>query len=714
MVQAEKKVYQLDWGGRDLRVEIGEVAKQANGAALVYYGDTVILSTVTASKGPKEGSFFPLTVNYDERAYAVGKIPGGFIKREGRSSDKATLSARMIDRPIRPLFPEGFRNEVLIGNMVLSLDLNNSAQMAAMVGSSIALSLSDVPFNGPIAGVIVGRIDGEFIVNPTVEQEKQSDLHLTVAGTKDAINMVEAGADQIPEETMLDAILFAHEQIKKLIAFEENIISENGKEKMKVKLFKADEALEQRIRKLAGNKLDLAMRTVEKKARDTAIQSVNASVVSIFEEENKNTEIQVDLALVEDVLHTILKEEVRRMIVKEHLRPDGRAIDEIRPLSARVGLLPRAHGSGLFTRGQTQALSVCTLAPISEAQTLDDFDAEESKHFLHHYNFPGFSTGETKTSRSPGRREIGHGALGERALAPVIPDPQNFPYMIRCVSEVLESNGSSSQASICGSTLALMDAGVPIKAPVAGIAMGLVKHGSDVVVLTDIQGMEDSLGDMDFKCAGTEKGVTALQMDIKISGVTREILSRALKQAREGRMKIMETILSTIAAPREHLAPYAPKIIQLTINPNKIRDVIGPSGKMINKIIDETGVKIDIEQNGSIMIFSVNEDSGKKAKEIIENLVRVAHVGEIFVGKVKRIEKFGAFVSLFGHTDGLVHISELDSKRVDKVEDVVSIGDEIRVKVIEVDHQGRVKLSHKLLLEQGDRAAEKTQESAPQ
>ncbi|MDN3953956.1 polyribonucleotide nucleotidyltransferase [Sporolactobacillus laevolacticus] len=709
-MQTDKKVYQFDWAGRPLRVEIGEVAKQANGAALVYYGDTVILSTVTASKEPKEGSFFPLTVNYDERAYAVGKIPGGFIKREGRPSDKATLSARMIDRPIRPLFPEGFRNEVLIGNMVLSLDLNNSAQMAAMLGSSIALSISNVPFEGPIAGVIIGRVNGEFIVNPTVEQEKQSDLHLTVAGTKNAINMVEAGAEQIPEEIMLDAILFAHEQIKKLIAFEEQIVSEIGKEKMEVKLFKADTDLEKRIRELVGDRLDHAMRTEEKQARDAAIQLVNESVVDVFEEENNHADDPVDTALVEEVLHTILKEEVRRMIVVEHLRPDGRAIDEIRPLSARVGLLPRAHGSGLFTRGQTQALSICTLAPLSEAQVLDEFDADESRRFLHHYNFPGFSTGEARASRSPGRREIGHGALGERALAPIIPNEKDFPYMIRCVSEVLESNGSSSQASICGSTLALMDAGVPIKAPVAGIAMGLVKHGDDVVVLTDIQGMEDSLGDMDFKCAGTEKGVTALQMDIKISGVTRDILSRALSQAREGRMKIMQTLLAAIAAPREHLSQFAPKIIQMAISPDKIRDVIGPSGKVINKIIDETGVKIDIEQNGSIMIFSIDEEYGKKAKEIIENLVRIAKVGDIFVGKVKRIEKFGAFVSLFGHTDGLVHISELDNKRVEKVEDIVNIGDEVRVKVIDVDHQGRIKLSRKALLENAESTKEHAQD----
>lgn len=695
---SEKHVYSIDWAGRPLRIEIGEVAKQANGAALVYYGDTVVLSTVTASKEPKEGSFFPLTVNYEERAYAVGKMPGGFIKREGRPSDQATLSARMIDRPIRPLFPEGFRNEVQIVNMVMSLDRDASAQMAGMLGSSLALSISDVPFEAPIAGVIVGRVNGEFVVNPTVDQEKMSDVHLTVAGTKDAINMVEAGADQVPESDMLDAILFAHEQIKKLITFQEQIIAEVGKPKMEAVLFKADKELDDRIRELAHERLNQAMRTEEKQARDRAINAVNQSVLDTVLAENADAEQTVDPALVEEVLHNVLKEEVRRMIVVEHLRPDGRAIDEIRPLTARVGLLPRAHGSGLFTRGQTQALSVCTLAPLSEVQVLDDFSAQETRRFIHHYNFPGFSTGEARPSRSPGRREIGHGALGERALAPVIPSEKVFPYTIRCVSEVLESNGSSSQASICGSTLALMDAGVPIEAPVSGIAMGLVKHGDDVVVLTDIQGMEDSLGDMDFKCAGTEKGVTALQMDIKISGVTRDILERALNQAREGRLKIMKTLLAAIPEPRVHLSTYAPKIIQIKINPQKIRDVIGSNGKVINKIIEETGVKIDIEQDGSVNIFSIDESCGQKARQIIEDLARTAKVGDIFTGRVKRIEKFGAFVSLFGHTDGLVHISELDNKRVEKVEDIVSIGDEVRVKVIDVDHQGRVKLSRKALL----------------
>ncbi|RYL92992.1 polyribonucleotide nucleotidyltransferase [Sporolactobacillus sp. THM19-2] len=695
----KKHVYQMEWAGRPLRIEIGEVAKQANGAVLVYYGDTVVLSTVTASKEPKEGSFFPLTVNYEEKAYAVGKMPGGYIKREGRPTDRATLSARMIDRPIRPLFPDGFCNEVQIVNMVMSLDLDCSAQMSALLGSSLALSVSDVPFNGPVAGVIIGRVDGEFIVNPTVAQSEKSDLHLTVAGTEKAINMVEAGADQVPEEVILDAILFAHEQIRKLVAFEKTIAAEIGRTKMDPVLFKPDQELTERVQKLAGARLDQAMRVKDKQERDRAIREVNDSVKNVFISENEAAgEVIVNLRLVDKALHNILKEEVRQMIVVEHLRPDGRGVDEIRPLAARVGLLPRAHGSGLFTRGQTQALSVCTLAPLSEVQPLDDFSAGDSKRFIHHYNFPGFSTGEAKPVRSPGRREIGHGALGERALSPVIPEEDKFPYAIRCVSEVLESNGSSSQASICGSTLALMDAGVPIKSPVAGIAMGLVKHGEKMVVLTDIQGLEDSLGDMDFKCAGTEKGITALQMDIKISGVTREILSKALKQARRGRMKIMDTLQSALPHPREHLSKYAPKVIRMSINPAKIRDVIGSNGKMINKIIDDTGVKIDIEQSGLITIFYLNERNGLKARQWIEDITREVKAGEIITGKVRRIEKFGAFVHLFGHTDGLIHISELDDKHVNNVEDVLHVGDEVRVKVLDIDQHGRIKLSRKALI----------------
>jgi polyribonucleotide nucleotidyltransferase len=696
--EQKKSVYTLDWAGRPLRVEFGEVAKQANGAVLVYYGDTVVLSTATASKQPKESSFFPLTVNFEERSYAVGKLPGGYLKREGRPSDQATLSARLIDRPIRPLFPDGFRNEVLIDNMVMSLDFDCSAQMAALIGSSLALSVSDIPFHGPVAGVIIGRIDGQFIINPTVAQDKKGDLRLIVAGTRDAINMVEAGADQVPEEVILDAMMFAHEQIRKLVVFEKKIISEIGRQKVIPAIPKADDRLVSRVRELAAEKLDEAMRTEEKQARDAAISKVNQSVQAKIASDYQDHETPVRPELIDELLHDVLKAEVRRMIVLEHRRPDGRKIDEIRPLSARTGLLPRVHGSGLFTRGQTQALSTCTLAPLSEEQVMDEFSAEGSKRFIHHYNFPGFSTGDTKSSRSPGRREIGHGALGERALAPVIPSAEEFPYTIRCVSEVLESNGSSSQASICGSTLALMDAGVPIKTPVAGIAMGLVKHGEDIVILTDIQGMEDALGDMDFKCAGTEKGVTALQMDIKIAGVTREILSQALSQAKAGRMKILRTLLAAIPEPRPHLSAYAPKILRMTINPARIRDVIGSNGRVINKIIDETGVKIDIQQTGSIMIFSVSEEKGEQAKRIIEDLVRDVKVGEIYNGKVTRIEKFGCFVHLFGHKEGLVHISELADKKVERIEDIVRIGETMRVKVLDVDRQGRIKLSRRALL----------------
>ncbi|WP_077615120.1 polyribonucleotide nucleotidyltransferase [Caenibacillus caldisaponilyticus] len=691
-MEQEKQTFTLDLAGRPLTFEIGEVAKQANGAVLVRYGDTVVLSTATASKEPKDLPFFPLTVNYEERLYAVGKIPGGFIKREGRPSEKAILASRLIDRPIRPLFEEGFRNEVQVVSMVMSVDQDCSSEIAAMLGSSLALSISDIPFEGPIAGVIVGRVDGQFVINPTVEQSEKSDLHLTVAGTKEAINMVEAGADEVPEEVMLDAIMFGHEVIKKLIAFQEEIVAKVGKEKMTFELFVADEALERQIREEATDKLKAAIMTKDKQEREAAIEAVKAEVLARYEGDEAYED---KLDQIEEVLHKIVKEEVRRSILVDGIRPDGRKADEIRPLSSAVGILPRTHGSALFTRGQTQALSVCTLGALGDVQILDGLDPEESKRFMHHYNFPPFSVGEARPMRGPGRREIGHGALGERALEPVIPDESKFPYTIRLVSEVLESNGSTSQASICASTMALMDAGVPIKAPVAGIAMGLVKEGDNVVVLTDIQGMEDALGDMDFKVAGTEKGVTALQMDIKISGITRDILETALKQARKGRLTILEHMKQTIAKPRPELSPYAPKILTMTIDPEKIREVIGPSGKVINKIIDDTGVKIDIEQDGTIYIASANTEMNEKAKQIIEDIVREVKIGDIYVGKVKRIEKFGAFVELFNQKDGLVHISELDKKRVAKVEDVVHVGDEVLVKVIDIDKQGRVKLSRK-------------------
>jgi len=691
----EKHVFSIDWSGRKLTVEIGQLAKQANGAVLVRYGDTVVLCTATASKEAKGVDFFPLTVNYEERLYAVGKIPGGFIKREGRPSEKAILASRLIDRPIRPLFPEGFRNEVQVVSMVMSVDQDCSSEMAAMFGSSLALSISDIPFEGPIAGVTVGRLDDQFIINPTVEQLEKSDIHLIVAGTKDAINMVEAGANEVPEETILEAIMFGHEEIKRLIAFQEEIVEKIGKEKMEVELYKIDEELEKRVREMALADLLQAIQVPEKHAREDAINEVKEKTVAIFEEEEADEET---IKQVKEILHKLVKEEVRRLITEEKVRPDGRKIDEIRPLSSSVGILPRTHGSGLFTRGQTQALSICTLGALGDVQILDGLGVEESKRFMHHYNFPPFSVGETGPMRGPGRREIGHGALGERALEPVIPSESDFPYTIRLVSEVLESNGSTSQASICASTLAMMDAGVPIKSPVAGIAMGLVKSGDNYTVLTDIQGMEDALGDMDFKVAGTEKGVTALQMDIKIKGLSREILEEALKQARKGRLEILKSMLATISEPRKQLSPYAPKILTMVINPDKIRDVIGPSGKQINKIIEETGVKIDIEQDGTIYISSVDEGMNKKAKKIIEDIVREIEVGQMYLGKVKRIEKFGAFVELFNGKDGLVHISELAEERVGKVEDVVSVGDEILVKVMEIDKQGRVNLSRKAVL----------------
>ncbi|AKS38095.1 polynucleotide phosphorylase [Anoxybacillus gonensis] len=694
-MEQEKHVFSIDWAGRPLTVEIGELAKQANGAVLVRYGDTVVLSTATASKEPKSVDFFPLTVNYEERLYAVGKIPGGFIKREGRPSEKAILASRLIDRPIRPLFAEGFRNEVQVVSMVMSVDQDCSPEMAAMFGSSLALTISDIPFEGPIAGVTVGRVNGEFVINPSVAQMEQSDMHLVVAGTKDAINMVEAGANEVPEEVMLEAIMFGHEEIKRLIAFQENIAAKVGKEKMEVVLYELDAQLEADIRARVEGEVKRAVQVPEKLAREAAIEQLKAEVVAAYEQQEADEET---IKQVKEILHKLVKEEVRRLITEEKVRPDGRKVDEIRPLSSAVGLLPRTHGSGLFTRGQTQALSVCTLGALGDVQILDGLGIEETKRFMHHYNFPPFSVGETGAMRGPGRREIGHGALGERALEPVIPSEKEFPYTIRLVSEVLESNGSTSQASICASTLAMMDAGVPIKAPVAGIAMGLVKSGEHYTILTDIQGMEDHLGDMDFKVAGTEKGVTALQMDIKIKGLSREILEEALQQARKGRLEILKHMMQTISEPRKELSKYAPKILTMQINPDKIRDVIGPSGKQINKIIEETGVKIDIEQDGTIFISSVNEDMNQKAKKIIEDIVREVEVGQVYLGKVKRIEKFGAFVELFSGKDGLVHISELAEERVGKVEDVVSIGDEILVKVTEIDKQGRVNLSRKAVL----------------
>ncbi|MTL68248.1 polyribonucleotide nucleotidyltransferase, partial [Turicibacter sanguinis] len=597
---SEKHVYSFELAGRPLSFEIGELAKQANASVLVRYGDTVVLSTCVASKEPKDIDFFPLTIGYEERLYAVGKVPGGFIKREGRPSEHAVLSGRLIDRPIRPLFPDGFRNDVQVINYVMSVDHDNSPAIAAMIGSSLSLSISDIPFEGPIAGVVVGRVDGKFIINPTVEELEKSDIDLTVAGTKDAINMVEAGAKEVPEEDMLEAIMFGHEMIKQIVAFQEQIVAEIGQPKMDLNLYEVDATINARVREMAEADMLAAIQVVEKHARQEAIDAVNARVLDVFESEEASDK---ELKQVKEVLNKIVKEEVRRLITDEKVRPDGRKIDEIRPLSSRVDLLPRTHGSALFTRGQTQALSVCTLGALNEHQMLDGLEVEETKRFMHHYNFPPFSVGETGRYGAPGRREIGHGALGERALKQVMPSEKDFPYTVRLVSEVLESNGSTSQASICASTMALMAAGVPIKAPVAGIAMGLVKKGENYTVLTDIQGMEDHLGDMDFKVAGTAKGVTALQMDIKIEGLNRQILEEALQQAKVGRMQILNHMLGTISETREELSAFAPKIKVITIKVDKIRDVIGPGGKQINEIIDKTGVKIDIEQDGTVYIL---------------------------------------------------------------------------------------------------------------
>jgi len=687
---------EMQLGGRPLVLETGKLAKQANAAVTVRYGETVVLCTATASKEPKDLDFFPLTVNFEERLYSVGKIPGGFIKREGRPSESAILASRLTDRPIRPLFPEGFRNEVQIVDIVMSVDQDCSPEISAMIGTSAALSISDIPFNGPIGGVIVGRVDGRFVINPTVEQEERSDIHVVVAGTRDAIMMVEAEANEVPEEVILEAIMFGHEEVKKIVDMIDELVRVAGKPKMEVQLHQVDEEVNRAVREFASARLIEAIRVPEKQARQDAIDAVNADAIAHFEQVYAETPEK--MADVKEVLHDIVKEEVRRLITHEKIRPDGRALNEIRPIECEVGLLPRTHGSGLFTRGQTQALSICTLGALGDEQILDGIDLEESKRFMHHYNFPPFSVGEARPLRAPGRREIGHGALGERALAKVIPPENEFPYTIRLVSEVLESNGSTSQASICASTLALMDAGVPIKAPVAGIAMGLIKDGDRFSILSDIQGMEDHLGDMDFKVAGTAKGVTAIQMDIKIDGINREILSQALDQAREGRMFILGKMLEVIKEPRKQLSPYAPKILIMQINPEKIRDVIGAGGKIINKIIDDTGVKIDIEQDGRVFIYSADEAANEKARQIIEGIVKDVVVGEVYVGTVRRIEKFGAFVEILPNKEGLVHISQLSTERVAKTEDVVKIGDKITVKVTEIDQMGRINLSRKAVL----------------
>lgn len=697
-MQHQPVVFETELAGRKLSFEIGKYALLANASILVRYGDSVVMTAVVASKEPKDLDFFPLTVNYEERLYAVGKIPGGFIKREGRPSEKAILASRLIDRPVRPLFPDGFRHDVQIVNTVMSVDQNCSTEIAAMIGTSLALSISDIPFEGPIAGVIVGRVNGELVINPTVEQMEQSDLHLVVAGTKDGINMVEAGSKQIPEESILEAILFGHEEIQRLVAFQEEVVAQVGQTKMKTVLYDVDQELQARIVDMALAKMSQAVQVVEKQARQEAIDAVKTEVVATLQAELSEEEFAAITKDLYMILDSLVKKEVRRLILEEDKRPDGRSTEQIRQLTSEIGILPRTHGSGLFRRGQTQVLSICTLGALGDVQILDGLDLEESKRFMHHYNFPPYSVGEARPLRAPGRREIGHGALGERALEPVIPSEDEFPYTIRCVSEVLESNGSTSQASICASTLALMHAGVPIKAPVAGIAMGLIKEEDKVAVLTDIQGMEDHLGDMDFKVAGTRNGVTALQMDIKISGIDREILERALHQAKVARLGLLDNMEATISQPSEELSQYAPKILTMRIHPDKIRDVIGPSGRVINKIIEETGVKIDIEQDGRVYIASPDSKSNERAKQIIEDLVRTVEVGQVYLGTVKRVEKYGAFVELFQGKEGLVHISQLDVNRVAKVQDVVNVGDKIEVKVTEIDDQGRVNLSRKVLL----------------
>ncbi|MGO4270293.1 polyribonucleotide nucleotidyltransferase, partial [Paenibacillus sp. TAF58] len=666
----EKRV-QMELGGKPFILETGRLAKQANAAVTVRYGDTVVLSTVTASSGPKDLDFFPLTVNYEERLYSVGKIPGGFIKREGRPSEKAILASRLTDRPIRPLFPEGFRNDVQIVSIVMSVDQECPPEMAAMIGTSAALAISDVPFNGPVGGVIVGRVDGQFVINPTGETAEKSDLHLTVAGTKDAIMMVEAGANEVSEEVVLEAIIFGHDEIRKIVAVIEELVEQAGKPKMEVKLHTVDAEVNRAVREFAQARLVDAIKIPEKHARQEAIDVVNAEAVEHFTALYAETPSL--LGDVKETLYDIVKEEVRRLITHDKVRPDGRKPEEIRPIDCDIDLLPRTHGSGLFTRGQTQALSICTLGALGDVQILDGLDLTETKRFMHHYNFPPFSVGEARPLRPPGRREIGHGALGERALEPIIPNEVAFPYTIRLVSEVLESNGSTSQASICASTLALMDAGVPIKAPVAGIAMGLIKDGDHFSILSDIQGMEDHLGDMDFKVAGTAEGITALQMDIKIDGIDRSILQQSLQQAKEGRLHILGKMVSRISEPKKALSKYAPKILTMNINPDKIRDVIGAGGKIINKIIEETGVKIDIEQDGRVFIASSNQEMNEKARSIIEGIVREVIVGETYLGTVKRVEKFGAFVEILPGKEGLVHISQISTERVAKVEDVVNI-----------------------------------------
>jgi len=699
-------------GGRPLKVELGKFAKQANGAAMIYYGDTTVLVAVTSSKEPREGvDFFPLTVDYEEKQYAAGKIPGGFIKRESRPTEYATLSARQVDRPMRPLFPKGFRNDVQIVTTVMSVDKDNSPDVTAVIGASIALNISDIPFKEPVGAVSVGMVDGQFVINPTVEQMEKTRMHITIAGTKGAIMMVEGSCDEVPEDIMLDAIFFAHEEIKRIVEWQEGFVSQVAKPKMVVPLKLTDPDMEAAIKSYAAAPMLDALQWPEKLEREERVAQVfteaKAHFTAIYPDQDK---------AVNSILESVEKETVRRLILDDGKRVDGRALKEIRTVTCEVGILPRAHGSALFTRGQTQVLSVATLGAVSDNQMLDGLGIETSKTYIHHYNFPPYSVGETGRMRGPGRREIGHGALAERALLAVLPSEADFPYTVRVVSEVLESNGSSSMGSVCGSSMALMHAGAPIKSPVAGIAMGLVKNEDRYAILSDIQGIEDALGDMDFKVAGTATGVTAVQMDIKIAGVSREIMSNALAQAREGRLFIMSKMAEAITQANTEMSPFAPRMITLMIHPDKIREIIGPGGKMIHKIVDATGAKIDIEDDGRVFIMASDQASAEKARFYVDSIVKEVEVGKVYNGRVTRIMDFGAFVEIipgiFGASgkEGLCHISQLDETRVGKVTDVVNVGDAITVKVTEIDHQGRINLSRKEVLRQLKNAADPNQE----
>lgn len=712
-----KKTFEMEFAGRTLKVETGEIAKQADGAAFVRFGDTVTLSTACCSDSPRDGDFFPLTVDYIEKQYAVGKIPQSFLRREGRPGEHGTLSARLIDRPIRPLFPEGFRNDVQIVNTIMSVDQDNTPEMTAMFGASLALGISDIPFDGPVAGVYVGRVDGNLIIDPTEDERKHSDINLAVAGTKDAIMMVEAGADQVPEEEMLDAIMFGHEAIKQLCDFQESIIKEIGKEKRVVDLYKPSEEIVNDINTRIKDRMVKAISIFDKLERQKAIDDLKEEIIDDYDARSYATEKEhaKTMMMVNDILEGMVADEVRRLITEEKIRPDGRKVDEIRPLDAQIDLLPRAHGSAMFTRGQTQVISTTTLGPLSDAQIIDNLTTETEKRFMHQYNFPPYSVGEVGRMGTPGRREIGHGALGERALSYVIPSKEEFPYTIRCVADVTESNGSSSQASICASCMSLMAAGVPIKAMVSGIAMGLISSGPldenhPYTILTDIQGLEDHFGDMDFKCAGTENGITALQMDIKIHGVTREVLSKALAQANKARAEIREVMKGAISEPRKEVSEYAPKMLTFMIDPDKIREVIGTGGKVINDIIAKCdNIKIDVEDSGQITLYHVSRDMINKAKQMIDDITREAKVGEIYEGKITRVEDYGVFVNLFGDTDGLCHVSRLDWNYVDDASKLYKVGDTLKVVVIGLDEKGKIKLSHREFLEKPEGYQERSE-----